>query len=100
MPLNCPVCYPYECKGCRYLWEDKCNYYMPARPLTEILTTNERITLLERQPQPQAIGYKQLNNRFDRWMGLVVKLQKDINKHLDKTKEYLDKKKGKYKKYV
>ena len=87
MPLNCPICYPYECDGCRYLWDDRCNYYTPARPLAEILTPNERMRLLEKQPQPESIGYGKLKDELEQAKGQMMWLTRKLNEHLDKKKK-------------
>lgn len=51
MPWNCPLGPDAQlrCDGCRYQWvrEWKCGWYNPARPLQEILTTNERLERME-----------------------------------------------------
>ena len=36
--------------------------------------------------QDEDIGYRQLNDRFDRWMGMVNHLENRLNEHLDKKK--------------
>ena len=49
MPLNCPL--PFgetrQCQGCRYCTSGKCWWFFPALDLTEILTVQERLAVLE-----------------------------------------------------
>lgn len=45
MPINCPL--PFgevmRCHGCRHNTNEKCWWFYPARPLLQILTTDERV---------------------------------------------------------
>lgn len=49
MPINCPLTFGEvtACDKCRFHADGKCAWFSPAQPLSEILTTEERVEKLE-----------------------------------------------------
>lgn len=45
--INCPIDREMLCQECRYNFGEKCWWFFPARPLSEILTNEERLDMLE-----------------------------------------------------
>jgi len=81
MPDNCPLNLDGECEECRFLTDDYCWWFFPARPLKEILTEEERITKLELPPnhaiykldKKSQDDLNQLKGRLSRMENAVMK---------------------------
>ena len=50
MPLRCPLYEDGDCDECRFVTNELCWWFFPARPLTEVLTLDERCARLEKSP--------------------------------------------------
>ena len=50
MPLRCPLYEDRDCDECRLMTNELCWWFFPARPLTEVLTLDERCARLEKSP--------------------------------------------------
>ena len=88
MPLNCPLCYLDECRGCRHFTENKCYSSLPARSVSEILTIEERLELLEKSPPESEPIPKRLLDRLQQIEGKLLFFESKLNEHLDKKQGY------------
>jgi len=99
MPLNCHdrKAYPdKKCADCSYLQDERCCYFVPSTPLSDILTTEERLGLLEGRleplPQPewtekQWDKVQQLQSEVVGWRPKLAKIQLAYDKAFPKNKE-------------
>ena len=102
MPIHCPLSYSGLCPECTNLYNKQC-YARPCRPvpIIDILTNEERITILEDGLEEQLPVYapKKVIARVlkenENIKGEVLWLRNKLTEHLDKSAE-LRKKKGKY----
>lgn len=79
MPLNRPFVITREMEQARArleAYKNKIQPY-PALPKEEAPITSY---------QDEGVGYRQLSNRFDRWMGMVTHLENRLNEHIDRGK--------------
>lgn len=87
MPINCPI--PFganrDCEGCRSFTDEMCYFNsLNPRPVSEILTTNERLELLERTQEhiiPPKRYYQELKAQLN---SIYTKLDKACSKRKDK----------------
>ena len=98
MPLECPAftqdynhAYsPYNaCLDCRYKYGDECWYYTKSpRKLSDILTTAERLAILEDKKEIQPIFKpRPVDKEIDRLKAQVIYLQNKLNTHIDKKRK-------------
>ena len=85
MPSNCPAKIPQYnyCYICLHVYKDECwfNSLVP-RKLSDILTTDERLTLLEDRPEmPRVIADRDYQSLKD----CLLLLEEKLNSHIDKT---------------
>jgi len=97
MPLECPAftqeynqAYsPHNaCSDCRYKHEDECWYHIKTPiKLSEILTTNERLAILEDKKEIQPVFRpRPVDKEIDQLKAGYIHLQNKLNEHLDKSK--------------
>lgn len=61
MPLNCPISSPGDCDNCPWLSDDKCLAdKQGGTPISDILTTNERLARLEKEERELRFYLKNL----------------------------------------
>jgi len=85
MPLNCPcqIDAPDACSGCRQESAGRCWWFFPSRPVSDILTTSERLTLLESLP---TIDYELPDDPGIREVGeQIAALATEFWKHIEMT---------------
>ena len=103
MPIHCPLSYSGLCPDCTNLYNKRC-YAHPCRPVPviDILTNEERITILEDGLEEQLPVYapKKVIARVlrenENMKAEVLWLRNKLTEHLDKSAE-LRKGKGKSK---
>ena len=102
MPINCPLSYSGLCPECTNLYNKLC-YARPLRPIpiVDILTNEERITILEDRLEEQSeYAPKKVIARVlkenEALKGEVLWLRNKLIEHLDKSAELRKKKKSKY----
>ncbi len=80
--INCPLPFGDEmlCQECRYNSDDKCWWFFPSRPLSEILTVEERLEV-KSLPQPEWSG-----NQWD----IVNQLRSEIRGWREKYNQTLN----------
>jgi len=91
MPIECPKEMPGSCQGCSDLWEGHCGWFFPKRPLSEILTTSERLDALEAKRQSEP-------HWTPRQWDYVMQLRAQMN-HLENKVNALQQKKKWYARY-
>lgn len=98
MPLECPSFtqdynYAYShynaCSDCRYRHDDECWYHIKAaRKLSDILTTNERLAILEDKKEIQPVFKpRPVDKEIDQLKGMVLYLQNKVNNLTDKKRK-------------
>lgn len=92
MPVNCPLAFS-TCDNCRLLsLDDKCCYYFPPQPLSEILTYLERSDRIEAKSRiqsdniPQRVLGRQMDT-INQLKGQLIHLQKKLNEHIDLSRK-------------
>lgn len=98
MAINCPLRpsspdYPEatDCLSCFNNRDGKCHWFYPGKPLNQILTVEERLTILERQTKPETPVASPTFQMLDQLKGLVMDLQNRLNDHVDRAKKRKDK---------
>ena len=97
MPLECPAFtqdynYAYSsynaCLDCRYKHDDECWYYIKSpQKLSDILTTNERLAILEDKKEIQPVFRpRPVDKEIDQLKAQILYLQNKLNEHIDESK--------------
>ncbi len=88
MPTNCPLPLGevFQCDECRYLADDKCWWFFPARDISDILTEGERLKRLELRDKPVPIAKTVSRDEINQLKGEVTYLLNKINNYVDKSK--------------
>ena len=91
-PINCPLGFSWydACRMCRNKWEDSCQVVTRSPiPLDEILTTDERLRLIEdvKPLFPPAPPEHRLINKLRQVEGIANYTKTQLQQHLDKKKE-------------
>lgn len=80
-PMKCPKCIFGSCNPtCMDFGGDVCNCFHPPKPLTEILTIEERLERLEQNP-PSKVEVKYITLREDVSM-IVKQVMSQVDKRL------------------
>ncbi len=91
MPLNCSLHFSLynDCLSCRYLHENECWAKLPvARKLTDILTIEERIAILEDRREIPPVDIVTITRKdYQQLQRLILSLEEKLNTHIDKSRK-------------
>ena len=89
MPYNCPKRFPEynACLGCRYQHESDCWANLPvAVKLSEILTMEERVSILEDRKEAPAVNVVTITKQdYQQLQRLILSLQEKLDTYITKT---------------
>jgi len=89
MPLECPIALPGSCTGCMNLSEDNCCYcFFPRRPISEFLTDNERIEMLEAKREVSAPWTQRQQDQLRQLQGHINFVENKVNKIFERRNRY------------
>ena len=85
MPYNCPKQYPEynACLGCRHQHESDCWANLPVvLKLSEILTMEERVSILEDREETPAVNVVTITKKdYQQLQRLLLSLQEKLDSH-------------------
>ncbi len=85
MPLNCPRLFAkyHDCLTCDFRHENECWASKPFRPLRDILTTEERICILEDRKEVPEVNIVTLTHKdYQQLQRLLLSIQEKLYSHL------------------
>lgn len=103
-PINCPLAFEGACDepiACHHYSDNKCTYFymLPPKPLSEILTVEERLDKLEKvfEDIEMRVPFRamtSLRRNMDNLKGQMIHTENKLNDHLDEPKKKARKRTG------